>query len=97
MLSVVFALFFSLLKGVVNTGKKNGENRRKKKKKRVRFAEDVIDPTGNNEEFRRQKSSHENGVQSRKSGQNRGMPANRVALYNGILRDRVTHRFACSY
>ena len=30
-------------------------------------------------------------------GSNRPMPANRVALYNGILRDRVAQRLAYSY
>ncbi|KAL5769002.1 hypothetical protein ACOSP7_015560 [Xanthoceras sorbifolium] len=90
------------------------ENKRekKKKKKRVHFAEDVVDPRGNGEEFRRQHGSRKTSsssssspssstslnlsspAQFKKSG---GMPANRVALYNGILRDRVIPRVAYSH
>ncbi|KAJ8444641.1 hypothetical protein Cgig2_023704 [Carnegiea gigantea] len=81
----------SVLRPCLSSGERKGE----KKKKRVRFAEDVVDPTGNNEEFRRQRSY---GLKSRnREGQNGGMPANRVALYNGMLRDRVIHRLACTY
>ncbi|KAF2318036.1 hypothetical protein GH714_041363 [Hevea brasiliensis] len=81
----------------------------KKKKKRVHFAEDVVDPRGNGEEFRRQRGTIVLGKNSsspskfKKIGgaagdaKGRGMPANRVALYNGILRDRVIHRLAYSY
>ncbi|KAJ4826400.1 hypothetical protein Tsubulata_044558 [Turnera subulata] len=86
------------------------EKRRKKKKKRVQFAENVKDTKGNGEEYRREKEHSmllnrrdENSSTTRKDGdcrnQFRGidkMPANRVALYSGILRDRV-HRIECSY
>lgn len=71
-----------------------------KKKKKVHFAEDVVDPTGYSDEFKRQrgivlsKSSSSNEQQKPKV---RSMPANRMALYNGILRDRVGHRLAYSY
>ncbi|KAB2618627.1 hypothetical protein D8674_014496 [Pyrus ussuriensis x Pyrus communis] len=78
--------------------------KRRKKNKRVHFAEDVVDPIGDNQEFRRQhqiiptafsKSPTSSSATSQKY---RGsMPANRAALYNGILRDRGGHRLAYSY
>ncbi|KAA8523015.1 hypothetical protein F0562_009438 [Nyssa sinensis] len=80
--------------------------KKEKKKKRVHFAEDVVDPSGNSEEFRRQRSGNSyssSGSKSlssstfKESGKDRGIPANREALYNGILRDRVVHRLAYSY
>ncbi|XP_058201315.1 uncharacterized protein LOC131316059 [Rhododendron vialii] len=89
--------------------------KREKKKKRVQFAEDVVDPVGNSDKFRRQHNNNNNttttttnseGLYSNSSSKEerekkrevRGMPANRVALYNGILRDRlVHHRLAYSY
>ncbi|XP_059635106.1 uncharacterized protein LOC132277304 [Cornus florida] len=75
--------------------------KREKKKKRVHFAEDVMDPRGNSEEFRRQRSGNSNCSSSssrlKESRTARGMPANRMALYNGILRDRVVHRTVNSY
>ena len=60
-----------------------------------------MDPSGDGEEFRRQHSrnssfSVKNSV--KKSGDEvKGMPANRAALYNGILKERGVHRFAYSY
>ncbi|XVE98332.1 hypothetical protein REPUB_Repub03eG0097200 [Reevesia pubescens] len=88
--------------------------KREKKKKKVHFAEDVMDPRGDGEEFRRQvknpvriSSISNNSPAALNSspkfkkiggGKDRGMPANRVALYNGILRDRVVHqRLGYSY
>ncbi|KAH7547398.1 uncharacterized protein LOC107407483 [Ziziphus jujuba] len=80
----------------------SGDSRKKKqrKKKKVQFAENVKEPSGNGEEFKKQ---HKKTSKSEKSSNSRnqmsgirGMPANRIALYNGILRDRV-HRMECSY
>ncbi|XP_010542251.1 PREDICTED: uncharacterized protein LOC104815531 [Tarenaya hassleriana] len=72
---------------------------RKKQKKRVRFAENVKETKGNGEEYRREHSRRtellgkpeETGSVCRIE-----MPANRIALYNGILRDR-NQRIQCSY
>ncbi|WOH05998.1 hypothetical protein DCAR_0625421 [Daucus carota subsp. sativus] len=56
----------------------------RKKKKKVHFAEDVVDPIGNSEDFRKKLL-----LRSYKPAPARKMPANRTALYAGILRDRV--------
>ncbi|XWS17141.1 hypothetical protein CRYUN_Cryun33cG0043000 [Craigia yunnanensis] len=88
-----------------------GNKREKKKKKRVHFAEDVMDPRGDGEEFRtlvknpvrigsnNSPAALNSSPKSKKTGgsKDRGIPANRVALYNGILRDRVVQRLAYSY
>ncbi|KAF9614957.1 hypothetical protein IFM89_021387 [Coptis chinensis] len=75
-------------------------NRREKKKKRVHFADDVVDhPTRNGDDFRREcrQSMRPNyqdcGFENRNK---QTMPENRMALYNGILRDRI-QRTTCSY
>ncbi|XP_031095844.1 uncharacterized protein LOC115999995 [Ipomoea triloba] len=81
---------------------------KKKKKKRVHFAEDVVDPIGNSEEYRRlhcnnlphdksssSSSSHSNST-LQKSVKSQEMPANRMALYSGIIRDRGLTRMAYS-
>ncbi|KAA0050175.1 hypothetical protein IC582_003937 [Cucumis melo] len=85
------------------------ESSKKKKKqnnhkKRVHFAKDVVDPIGNGEDFRRQHEiAYNNNYSSSSPAQNPPtaavdprMPANRVALYNGIMRDRVVHRYTYS-
>ncbi|OIW19560.1 hypothetical protein TanjilG_07015 [Lupinus angustifolius] len=78
---------------------------KKKKKKKVQFAKDVVDSCKDGEEFRRQhnclKSKSESKVQKNCSNNGgtdkREMPANRAALYNGILRDRGSQRLAYSF
>ncbi|XP_021741728.1 uncharacterized protein LOC110707951 [Chenopodium quinoa] len=80
-----------ILRPCLSSGERKGE----KKKKRVRFAEDVVDPRRDNEEFRRQHSNNIlrkiNKVENSDKNK-RLMPANRAALYQGIIRDRVIHR-----
>ncbi|GKV06307.1 hypothetical protein SLEP1_g18208 [Rubroshorea leprosula] len=78
---------------------------KKKKRKKVHFAKDVVDPRGNGEEFRRQLKSGGGRIGGNfpalkkiggGGGTDREMPANRVVLYNAILRDRVVQRLAYS-
>ncbi|XP_054804554.1 uncharacterized protein LOC129307829 [Prosopis cineraria] len=83
------------------------EKKKMMKKKRVHFAEDVvvsrIRRNGDGEEVRRNYRHSNSETKVRRSCSNggidesRGMPANRVALYNGILKDRVAQRLAYSY
>ncbi|KAG4932919.1 hypothetical protein JHK82_047225 [Glycine max] len=87
---------------ISNVGKKS-----KKKKKRVHFAEDVVESCRDGEEFRKRNSrskvlksyyNNNNGEEEEEEEAKIGgiMPANRVALYNGILRGRVAQRLAYS-
>ncbi|KAJ0751948.1 hypothetical protein HanPI659440_Chr09g0318681 [Helianthus annuus] len=77
--------------------------KRVKKKKKVRFAEDVMEPSGSGEEFRKrfknknlQKLRTSSSICKDEGGKRKiNMPENRVALYTGILRERNVHRFAC--
>ncbi|XP_054792024.1 uncharacterized protein LOC129321005 isoform X2 [Prosopis cineraria] len=93
-----------VLRSCISSERKKGQ----KKKKRVHFAEDVVDSRTDGQEFRRKHrvshssvcSNSEVKVEETCNGVSevRGMPANRKALYNGILRDRVApRRLAYSY
>lgn len=69
----------------------------------MHFAENVVDPSGNSEEYRKlHKTATTNSTTPTLKKKKKGigkveeMPANRLALYNGILRDRVIHRVAYS-
>ncbi|CAI9113992.1 OLC1v1037453C1 [Oldenlandia corymbosa var. corymbosa] len=75
-------------------GKKKTE--KTKKKKRVQFAADVKEPSGNGEEYRREQQQRRSTEFQRVSSAC-GMPANRMALYSGILRDRLQQRMEFSY
>ncbi|KVI01319.1 uncharacterized protein LOC112501263 [Cynara cardunculus var. scolymus] len=82
----------------------DGKKKVKKKKKKVHFAEDVMEPSGNGEEFRKRlQSKNFNKMRTSSSlfkdegGKKKiVMPANRMALYAGILRDRGVQRLAYS-
>ncbi|XP_010462100.1 PREDICTED: uncharacterized protein LOC104742758 isoform X2 [Camelina sativa] len=89
-----------LLRSCLSSEKK----KQRKKKKKVKFAENVREPKGNGEEYRKKMEQHlkrivpEQMIKPEKpvSVCRNDMPANRIALYNGILRDRA-HRVQCSY
>ncbi|CAH8354535.1 unnamed protein product [Eruca vesicaria subsp. sativa] len=78
--------------------------KQRRKKKKVSFAGNVKDTKGNGKDYRRRELSRRivpEPVTNKpgKTGSVCGistMPANRVALYHGILRDR-DHRTQCSY
>lgn len=77
------------------------EGKKRRKKKKVHFAEDVVDPIGNSEEYRKSHKANFNKYSSPTTNLKKGrkiqeMPANRLALYNGILRDRVLQKVAYS-
>ncbi|KAL3840972.1 hypothetical protein ACJIZ3_025563 [Penstemon smallii] len=74
-----------LLKSCLSSGEQ-----RKGKKKRVKFADDVKDSRGNGELYRKERrKSAENQSHSCGVIEFKNMPGNRVALYSGILKNRV--------
>lgn len=88
-----------LLKSCLSSSSQKKE-KKNKKKKRVKFADDVKDSRGNSELYRKlhKKSSKADATCCGNEilGYNGLMPANRVALYNGILKGRV-QRIGYSY
>uniref|UniRef100_A0A9I9DG41 Uncharacterized protein n=1 Tax=Cucumis melo TaxID=3656 RepID=A0A9I9DG41_CUCME len=76
------------------------EKKKQKKKKKVRFAEDVKEPKGNGEEYRREHDEKIGLMEETRRGRRiscrNDIPANRIALYNGILKDR-SQRIQCSF
>lgn len=81
---------------------KKKEKKKQRKKKKVRFAEDVKEPKGNGEEYRREHDEKmgmaetRTRTRTRRSSCRNEIPANRVVLYNGILKDR-SQRIQCSF
>lgn len=80
------------------------ETRKQRKRiKKVRFSDNVKDTKGNGKEYRRRELNRRSVPEPVTKPEKTGsmcristMPANRMALYNGILRDR-DHRVQCSY
>ncbi|KAI9126079.1 hypothetical protein K1719_003497 [Acacia pycnantha] len=96
------------LRSCISSSTADEKKKNKKKKKRVHFAEDVVVSSRTRTEeqkvearrnYRESKSERKVRRSFSHGGieENRGMPANRVALYNGILRDRMAQRLAYSY
>ncbi|XP_030971989.1 uncharacterized protein LOC115992081 [Quercus lobata] len=80
----------------------SGEKKRERKKKKVQFAENVKEPSGNGEEYRKGQMQMKLSKFIEENCRNKiptigGMQENRTALYNGILKDRVrVQRMQCS-
>ncbi|CAL9101949.1 hypothetical protein MUK42_25674 [Musa troglodytarum] len=74
--------------------KRERANRKQQRKKRVQFAAEVEELGGSSHDETAAELARPPRAERQEA---RGMPANRVALYNGILRDRVMQRAACSY
>ncbi|XP_010479768.1 PREDICTED: uncharacterized protein LOC104758576 [Camelina sativa] len=93
-----------LLRSCLSSEEKKKQRKQRKRKKKVKFAENVREPKGNGEEYRKKMEQHlkrivpEQMIEPEKTVSvcRNDMPANRMALYNGILRDRA-HRVQCSY
>jgi hypothetical protein len=76
-----------------------------KAEKRVRFAADVVDNEGAPRPTRHPAAAASSAAATTTSTcrgaaaepDERVMPANREALYRGMLRDRSSHRVTCSY
>lgn len=67
-----------------------GDKKKERKKKKVKFAANVKEPSGNGENFRRQfekTRKAETICRSEILGVG-GIPENRIPLYNGILKKR---------
>ncbi|CAL5023337.1 unnamed protein product [Urochloa decumbens] len=77
--------------------RRGGRVRRSSKaEKRVRFAADVVDNEGAPRPTRHPAAAATCRGAAAESD-DRMMPANREALYRGMLRDRSAHRVTCSY
>lgn len=84
--------------------KAKAKARRRRGEKRVRFAPDVVDNEGAPRPTRSSapataaaSSSSAATCRDAAGSEERMMPANREALYRGMLRDRSAHRVTCSY
>ncbi|TQD88066.1 hypothetical protein C1H46_026363 [Malus baccata] len=79
----------------------SGGSEKVQTKKTVRFAEDVVEPSSNNKEYRKRRSGNntkqaKKGSGNHKMEDNNSMPLNRQALYKGIIESQArkgTHVF----
>ncbi|KAG8379838.1 hypothetical protein BUALT_Bualt07G0131100 [Buddleja alternifolia] len=77
-------------KQVLKSCLSSGSSKKREKKKRVQFADDVKDSPGNGDLYRKQHRKFSAEIEKNSCGNEiQKMPANRRALYSGILRDRV--------
>jgi hypothetical protein len=74
--------------------KRKREKARRGSKKRVRFAADVVD---NDSNASSRPAAAEPSCRNAAATAATAMPANREALYRGMLRGRSMLRVACSY
>ncbi|XP_008792028.2 uncharacterized protein LOC103708744 [Phoenix dactylifera] len=95
------------LRSCISSEERKRDRASSKKKKRVHFAaqvEELLGETsGSSDEEEEEEEEEDMATLPPASARSeeevrrvRGMPANRVALYNGILQDRL-HRMTCSY
>nr|CAB3446024.1 unnamed protein product [Digitaria exilis] len=83
--------------------RRRGGRVKSKAEKRVRFAADVVDNEGAPRPTRSSPAAAAAGTcrgaaaESSSPEEATMMPANREALYRGMLRDRSAHRVTCSY
>ncbi|XP_019460365.1 PREDICTED: uncharacterized protein LOC109360082 [Lupinus angustifolius] len=79
---------------------KRGVRNLKRNKKKVQFAENVMEPRKKSEDMKKEQRK-QNRVSCKcrhETSENVRIPANRIALYNRILRDKVKmHGIASSY
>ncbi|URE20243.1 hypothetical protein MUK42_11217 [Musa troglodytarum] len=88
------------LRSCISSSGKTGNRRKKQQqqqKKRVQFAAEVAEFSCNEPAAAEVENQEEEAAEEERPRAPRGMPANRVALYNGILRDRLMQRMACCY
>nr|CAB3449253.1 unnamed protein product [Digitaria exilis] len=81
--------------------RRRGGRVKRKAEKRVRFAADVVDNEGAPRPTRSSPAAAagtcRGAAAESSSDEPTMMPANREALYRGMLRDRSAHRVTCSY
>ncbi|XP_028767312.1 uncharacterized protein LOC114725022 [Neltuma alba] len=82
------------LRSCLCSEEKKVERKKEKKKKKVQFADNVKEASEGPENEQREQNRASRSCRD-EIEEIMGMPANRIALYNGILRDRV-RKIECS-